>query len=248
MTSPRALLLAASLVASITGCNFILNPTHSDDVIRCKNATECERADVFAEVLAEGRTNASCDAPGSGGGGFTSSKTNQVCSLIDRTDVSCDPTIYMAGPFYDAWASADFNKEVYTACTGAMKGSLGCPPTDSGSCTAPLKKNALGFCDDGKGVNPLYGFTTEDQIGQDVKDQHCRSYFCSEEFVCNNTGSSPKCARCDPDAKVGEGGCGELAFGGKRSTVYQDDATLADKCLDVANADKTVFGAPVTAP
>ncbi len=243
-----ALALAFGLLSTATGCNFILNPANSDEVIRCKNATECERDSYFAKSLATKRTDASCDAPGSGGGGFTSSKTNQVCSIIDRTDVSCDPTILMKGKFYDAWEQAMMNAGAYTDCPGAMKGSLGCAAKDSGGCNAGLSKNELGVCDDPKSPNPLYNYKSEDLFGQDVKDQHCRSYFCSDEFVCSNAGSSPKCVRCDPDAEIGQGGCGELALAGKRSTVYQSEAQLKDVCLDAADPEATVFGDAVAAP
>ena len=50
-----------------TGCNFILNPANSDEVIRCKNTTECEQEKFFFEVLNTNRVDAACSAPGGGG-------------------------------------------------------------------------------------------------------------------------------------------------------------------------------------
>ena len=66
---------AAILTATFagTGCNFILNPANSDEVVRCKNTTECEQEEKFFEVLGTNRVDAACSAPGGGGGGFTSS-------------------------------------------------------------------------------------------------------------------------------------------------------------------------------
>ena len=46
--------------------------------------------EVFADVLATERVDASCKAPASGPGGFTSAKNNLVCSTVDKASVSCD--------------------------------------------------------------------------------------------------------------------------------------------------------------
>lgn len=228
-----------------TGCNFILNPANSDEVIRCKNTTECEGESFFFEALNTNRVDAACAAPGSGGGGFTSSKTNQVCSVVDKVSVSCDPAVFMKGPFFDAWERANANKAAYVACPADKAGTLGCAPTFNGTCTAPLEVNSYGLCDDGSGL-PLFPATAE-LFGQDVKDQHCRSYFCDDAFVCN--AKTNKCIRCDPakDAlsDLGQGACGDQALQGKRSTVYQSAETLESACLDASDVEMTAFGPPV---
>lgn len=229
-----------------TGCNFILNPANSDEVIRCKNTSECERESFFAEALNTERVDASCGAPASGGGDISSSKTNQVCSVVDRASVSCDPSVFSKGPFYDAWERANTNKAAYVPCSGEKLGTFGCAPTFNGSCTAPLKVNGYGVCDDGSGPD-LFPAGDPELFGQDVKDQHCRSFFCDADFVCN--GKTNKCIRCDPDKDtvddLGQGACGDLALQGVRSTVYQSDEDLTGECLDASNIDLTMFGPPV---
>ena len=240
---------AAILTATFagTGCNFILNPANSDEVVRCKKTTEWEPEAKIFEVLGSNRVDAACSAPGGGGGGFTSSKTNQVCSVVDKASVSCDPAVFMKGPFYDAWERANTNKAAYAVCPADKLGTLGCAPTFSGSCSAGLEVNNFGVCDDGAGL-PLFPASDPELFGQDVKDQHCRSYFCDESFVCN--GKTNKCIRCDPDkdavGDLGQGACGEQALQGKRSTVYKSATELEDSCPDSSDAEMTVFGPPVT--
>jgi hypothetical protein len=237
--APLALFLA-------TGCNFIFNPANSDDVIRCKNTTECEKEEIFFDALNTERLDAACASPAGGGGSFTSSKTNQVCSVVDKASVSCATEMLPASDFADAVEAADANKIVYAACTGPDNGTLGCPPKTDGNCVAPLEPNEYGVCDDGDGL-PLFP-RSDLLLLQDVKDQHCRSYFCDDSFVCNNKTS--KCVRCDPDLKVdgvGQGACGELALKGARSTVYQPNATLTKECPDVSKFEATKFGPVVVA-
>ena len=239
---------AASVIATLigTGCNFIFNPENSDEVIRCKNTTECEQESYFFERLGTDRFDANCSAPGGAGGDFTSSKTNQVCSVVDKASVSCDPAVFAKGPFFEAWERAMANAAAYTACSGDQLGTLGCAPTFSGTCSTGLSVNGYGVCDDDMGM-PVYAGSDPDLFGQDVKDQHCRSYFCDESFVCN--GRTNKCIRCDESkdaiGDVGQGACGELAIQGQRSTVYQDDATLEKACLETSDAEMTAFGKPV---
>jgi hypothetical protein len=228
-----------------TGCNFILNPERYDDVIRCKNTSECEGESYFFDALNTERVDASCAAPGSGGGGFTSSKTNQVCSVVDKASVSCDPAVFMKGPFYDAWERANTNKAAYVPCSGDKLGTFGCAPTFNGTCANGLEVNDYGVCDDGSGL-PLFP-ASDELFGQDVKDQHCRSYFCDDAFVCN--GRTNKCIRCDPSkdtvGDLGQGACGDLALQGVRSTVYQSKGDLESMCPDASDVEMTVFGPPV---
>lgn len=250
MTSSRARLLSypvgfmlVSLFAS-AGCNFILNPANSDEVIRCKNTTECEKEDFFIAELRNERTDAACGAPG-GGGGFTTSKTNQVCSLVDKASVSCGTETLPAGDFSDAVDAANKNV-VYAVCVGDKKGTLGCAPLNNGTCAGGLTVNDFGACDDGMG-QPLISASADLKL-QDVQDQQCRSYFCDESFVCNRKTS--KCVRCDDSfgvEKIGEGACGDLAINGARSTVYLSQKQLVDECPDTSKFETTQFGPPVAA-
>lgn len=240
--------VAATVIATVlgTGCNFIFNPDNSDEVIRCKNTTECESEPYFFAALGTERVDANCSAPGGAGGDFTSSKTNQVCSVVDKASVSCDPAVFSKGPFYDAWERAMANAAAYTACSGAQLGTLGCAPTFNGACSGGLTVNGYGVCDDGSG-QPLYAGSDPDLFGQDVKDQHCRSYFCDDAFVCNS--GTNKCIRCDESkdavGDLGKGACGDLAIQGQRSTVYQPADLLEDACLESSDAEMTAFGKPV---
>lgn len=253
MTSSRARLLSSpvglvllSLFAA-TGCNFILNPANSDDVIRCKNTTECEKESFFIEELRKDRTDASCGAPG-GQSGFATSKENQVCSLVDKASISCAIDNLPAGDFADAIEAAKKNGEVYTACPSDKKGTLGCPPTNSGTCSNGLKLNEFSTCDDGQGSNPLIAPDISRKFF-DVQDQHCRSYFCDDSFVCNT--KTTKCTRCDDElgAKgIGVGACGDLALAGARSTVYFSQDKLEMECPDTSKYSDTRFGPVVIAP
>lgn len=241
MPSPRALIVvvaAAGLLSS--GCNFIFNPAKSDDVIRCKNVTECETNDLFADVLATERIDASCKAPNVGGG-ITSSKNNLVCSTVDKASVSCDAALFPEDtPLFTAFNSTAEN--IYAmSCTADKKGTNGCPSLN-GNCDSGDAPNQFDVCDDGSGKYPFADPTTA-PARQDVLDQHCRSYFCDDSFVCSNN----KCVRCDDDddAVPGEGACADLALFGKRSSIYTD---VEDQCPDASDVDETKFGAVVEAP
>lgn len=244
MTSSRARIpsLLAGL-ALFTGCNFIFNPAKSDDVIRCKNTTECEKEAVFFDALNTNRLDASCAAPSGGGNDFASSKTNQVCSIVDKASVSCGVEGLPASDF--ATRVEEANKSVYAACPSDLKGSLGCAEKTGGGCNDGLEVNVFGVCDDGEGL-PYFPYSEGLDL-QDIKDQHCRSYFCDESFVCNNG----KCSRCvdaeDGDAGPGTGACGQLALSIGPSPVYLSQDKLEDGCQDASIAEETKFG-PVGEP
>lgn len=233
----RVLAVPALLATVFSGgCNFIFNPANSDDIVRCKNTIECEKEEVFFEALNTERLDAQCSSPG-GSATFGTSKTNQVCAIVDKASVSCGTDMLPAGNYADAVDAATKNKAVYTSCPNDKLGSLGCKPKSNDVCDAGLKKSDHGLCDDDKG-QPLYEASAAFFL-QDVKDQQCRSYFCSDEFVCNKTN---KCIRCDPDKKPGEGGCGDLALNGARSTVLQTQKQLDDACPASSSFEGTEFG------
>jgi two-component system NtrC family sensor kinase len=243
MPSHRALVVVAA-AGLLSGCNFIFNPANSDDVIRCKNATECEQDDLFAEVLSTKRVDAACKAPQSGSGNFTAAKNNLVCSVIDKASVSCDIAAFDATtPVNMAYEEAmEKSTSLYNSpCTDKL-GTLGCPPK-AGACDVG-EVNDFEVCDDGSGKFPLFAPNAE-LFGQDIADQHCRSYFCDDNFVCNR---NKQCVRCDDSDDIddlGDGACAEMAVNGKVSTIYIDNDCDEG---DVSNADKTQFGEVVVPP
>jgi hypothetical protein len=247
MTSSRARfqslsagLVCASLLVS-TGCNFIFNPAKSDDVIRCKNTTECEKEAVFFDALNTNRLDAACAAPSGGGNDFASSKTNQVCSIVDKASVSCGVEGLPASEFATRVEEAGMNTGVYGSCPTDLKGSLGCEEKTGGGCNDGLEANVFGVCDDGEGL-PYYPYAEGLDL-QDIKDQHCRSYFCDESFVCNNG----KCSRCvdaedSEDVAPGQGACGQLALSIGPSPVYLSQDKLEDGCQEASISEETKFG------
>lgn len=256
----RASLVASALLALLPGCNFIFNPD-GDGVIRCDNPDDCD-GPLF-DALADQRGQAACGAAGGGGSDFNTSVNNKVCSVVDNEAVSCNPEVLVGstGPIGKALTDADKQLDAYDPCTSDRFGTLGCPPKD-------------GACSEGK-PRTYTSITGEDAISVDLKgterticapdgvaavepnkvlerwdvvDQHCRSYFCDESFVCaRGKGSADyKCRRCDPDLPYGAGGCGELYMYGKLSSVYVEVG--GDACEDRADADKTDFGPVVKVP
>lgn len=246
MPSPRALVVVVA-AGLLSACNFIFNPDNSDEVTRCKNATECENVDKFRDILLNERTDATCKAPSSGSGNFTAAKNNLVCSIVDKASVSCDADRFPEeAPLRVAFEAAKAESSLYTSpCTSETNGQVGCPPK-AGAC-AKGKPNEFGICDDDSGKHPLYPPTG--LVAQDVLDQHCRSYFCSDDFVCNKNKQCVRCSDLDDDEtdRIGNGGCIDFAMAGKRSTIYTDVDN--DACQDEpASANETKFGTVVVAP
>jgi hypothetical protein len=252
--------LAVTALASLFACNFILNPD-GDGIIRCDNPDDCDVP--LSAALADDRGQSRCAAAGGGGGGFTQSQDNKVCSVVDKEDVPCNPASYENNdtvPVAKTYNEA-IGQGVYTACAPEDFGKAGCAP-NGGSCDAGLEVRtyqALSGDKDNpdvteqkvcapKGV-PAVGANGA-LVGFDVLDQHCRSYFCDDAFVCDRgsgTSSGWRCVRCDPDAAYGNGGCGTMYLRGAPSTVYTADLG-GDACADVAGGDKTNFGPVVEAP
>ncbi|HEY8375078.1 MAG TPA: hypothetical protein VIK91_01260 [Nannocystis sp.] len=241
--------LALSALVALPGCNFILNP-EGDGVLRCDNADECDVP--LAEYLADGRGQSRCDNAGGGPGSFTQGQDNKVCSVVDKEDVSCNPEAYPEGtPLHDKYvkaAASDVAALIYAECDD---GSEGCKPA-GGACQAGLVKRTyktlyasssskdpevqeVTICakEGSDAVGPNLGIR-----GLDVLDQHCRSYFCDEDFVCNlGNPSGARCIRCDPNKPYGQGGCGTMYLRGARSSVYVDA-----ECPAKADAENTAIG------
>lgn len=241
--------LAAAFTAAL-GCNFILNPEHSDDILRCGNAIDCEGFDVIASAVASDRLQAKCDAPGGDNAGdISQANENQVCSVVDK-EVSCAMKSYGGTedegnpgsdrPYVQTYTEAISKSGLYVACAQENMGLQGCKPMN-GLCLNGLQQNANGVCDVPGADLPAYEASAEVK-GQDVRDQFCRSYFCDDQFACSHEGNNYFCRRCDASKPIGEGGCGDLYFNAARSTVYVDGS-----CPSRSEVDKTEFG-PVPTP
>lgn len=255
------LLLRASFVASVVlasaGCNFIFNPD-GDGVLRCDNADDCD-APLF-DALSDQRGQSACGG-GQGSSNFNQTQTGKVCSVVDREDVSCDPNA-AKGKFLEALTAAQTVADggTYKACLSGQKGTLGCPPLSSGTCTQGTPRSytsLVGEADtpsiDQRMICAPDGVTDavepNDALARwDVLDQHCRSYFCDESFVCakGKGAAAFRCMRCDPDKAYGDGGCGTMVIQGAVSSVYTADLGGA-ACEQTASVEQTDFG-PVVQP
>jgi hypothetical protein len=255
----RVSLVASALLAFLPACNFIFNPD-GDGVIRCDNADDCDAP--LQAALSDKRGQSACGAAGGGGSDFNQSVDNKVCSIVDREDVSCNPEVLIArtGTIAKVLEDAAKQADSYDACTSDRFGTLGCPPA-GGTCTQGVVRTYTSVTGNDAASADQSG--TERKIcapdgvaavepngaleSWDVLDQHCRSFFCDESFVCSRGKGSAdyKCRRCDPELPYGAGGCGTMFIYGAASTVYVDGT-----CLETANADETEFGpvVPMQAP
>jgi len=259
---PIRSLVASALFAVVAslGCNFIMNPD-GDGIFRCDNPDDCDVP--LQSALSDDRGQSRCAAGGGGGGGFTQSQDNKVCSIVDKEDVSCNPSVFMGveNEVDKAYAAAVKQAGAYASCLVEDYGTAGCPPNGS-TCNAGLEvrtyQSLSGDADNpeqseqkvcaAKGVDVVAPNSATRYF--DVLDQHCRSYFCDDAFVCNRgsgTSSGWRCVRCDPEKAYGNGGCGTMYMQGAPSTVYTKDLG-GDTCESTADFDKTDFGPPVQAP
>ena len=219
---------------SIVSCTAILAPR--DDVQRCGSADDCKPTQDNRYIAVCKFDDANTD--------LDTSEVSKVCVADFKPDVGCDPDAYQEmtyGLAHDSLAVASrYAGEMGMTCAD-LGGVLGCPPDQAtGTCAEGLTRNdETGLCDDGSGL--VYNATSNaDLLGQDVKDQFCRSFFCDDRFVCNENN---RCAMCDPDAPVGQGGCGEIYISGTPSCVYQDQTALDSTCAGSdAATDDVMFG------
>lgn len=251
--------VASALLLSASGCNFIFNPD-GDGVLRCDNADDCD-APLY-DALSDQRGQSACGG-GQGSSNFNETQTGKVCSVIDKEDVSCDPN-GARGNFLAAAEAAQVVADAgtYKPCLSGQKGTLGCPPLSSGTCMqgtprtytalvakgtdTPVAEERMICAPDGvaDAVEPNDGLAR-----WDVLDQHCRSYFCDEDFVCarGKGAAAYHCVRCDPKKPYGDGGCGTMILQGAVSTMYTADLG-GSVCEATADTEKTDFGTPVAAP
>ncbi len=201
---PRLLVLA--LFAGATGaCSAILPPDEKDDgVNRCNTSNDCPE-------FSDNRLQAACvEGEGQEGG-------DKVCVADFKSDLRCDPD-QLAGdhPLVVKYAEITALQGVYLGCE-EQTGELMCRPIPGSGCNQGLDL-VDGRCVDGS-LNPKPVVPSADNKGQDVLDQYCRWYFCSDDFVCGETGF---CVPCSNNANFGTGGCGEIYIGSEPSSIYKE--------------------------
>ncbi len=229
-----ALLALGVAVPSTVSCTAIFAPR--DDVQRCGSGDDCEATGDarYVSQCVFDEDNLDLDT----------SQTMKICVAAFNGQIGCDPVAQNNDPvgmtYENLTGSGTFYSPMGMTCAD-LGGVMGCPPLPGEQCLNGLEQNEDGICSDGSGT--VYSTTVNSEFaGQDVLDQHCRSFFCDESFVCDQ--ESFKCVPCDPDGEFGRGGCGELYIGGEKSCVYQDAAALAASCAEPSSdASKVEFGA-----
>jgi hypothetical protein len=226
---PAVLALAlASLAATSVSCTAILAPR--DDVQRCGTAEDCDPTgdERYVPVCKFDDGNLDLD----------SAQVDKICVAGFKASVGCNPGSYTVPghPFATAFDElGDIAR--YAACTADQLGTRGCLPMN-GTCAEGFAVNDVGVCDDRDDATPKAVLAdSEELVGQDVRDQFCRSFFCDDTFVCDT--DTNFCVPCDPDELYGEGGCGEIWIAGARSCAYEDGDACAG--ADVSDED-VVFG------
>jgi hypothetical protein len=223
---PAVLALAlVSLAAFGVSCTAILAPR--DDVQRCGTADDCDPTgdNRYVPVCKFDDANLDLDAL----------SVEKICVADFKPSVGCDPGSYTNPEHPFSVANTELGvASRYDVCDAATQlGTRGCPPA-GGSCNEGLVENVVGLCDDTDEDTPMVvQADTEELVGQDVRDQFCRSFFCDDRFVCDP--GSNFCVLCDPDEVYGEGGCGEIWVAGERSCVYDvdcdDDPDVTDESV-----------------
>jgi len=223
-----ALAVAALGAISSVSCTAILAPR--DDVQRCGTADDCEPTgdNRYVPVCRFAEDTE-----------VESLEVDKICVADFKPSVGCNPES-ITNPEHPYRVAFDElgDSARYAVCNSETQlGTRGCPP-QGGGCQGDLAVNDAGLCDDTDPNTPMVvQAETEELIGQDVRDQFCRSFFCDDRFVCDS--GSNVCVLCDPDEPYGEGGCGEIWIAGARSCVYED----GDECVGADVTDETVtFG------
>lgn len=220
-------LALASLGAFSVSCTAILAPR--DDVQRCGTADDCEPTgdNRYVPVCKFDEENLDLD----------SSQVDKICVADFKASVGCNPGSYTnpEHPFAIAFEElGDVSR--YAVCTAEQLGTRGCLPMN-GTCGQGLAVNPVGLCDDENPDTPMaVQADTEELVGQDVRDQFCRSFFCDDRFVCDP--DTNFCVVCDPEQDYGEGGCGEIWIAGVRSCAYDNDECVGEDVTD----DDVAFG------
>ena len=212
-------------------CTLILEP--DDAVNRCGSPDDCPST-------GDNRYVAECRFdPGSD---LDSTEVDKVCVAAFKV-ISCNPMDYPGeggepSPFQAAFADAESFEHL--ALCADTPGALGCPPEQGAGCNEGLEVRD-GLCQQ-PGATAVYGrgrFPDTALPGQDVLDQFCRSFFCTDEWVCDTDDFT--CVRCNDDDPYGQGGCGAVVSENQLSCYYTPN--LGEVC-DGPDADvmMPVFG------
>lgn len=226
---PAAIALAlATFTLFGSSCTAIFAPR--DDVQRCSTAEDCDPTgdNRYTPLCKFDDANLDLD----------SSQVDKICVADFKASIGCDPATYTVPdhPYRIAFDELGDSAR-YVVCDEMTRGQQGCLPMTGGACADGLSVSDLGVCDDDDPNTPkAYRADTQELLGQDVRDQFCRSFFCDDRFVCD--GDSNFCVICDDDEVLGEGGCGEIYISGVPSCAYDDDSCVG---ADVKTED-TSFG------
>lgn len=218
-----------------TACSLILKP--DDKVERCGTADDCSPTgdERYVPICKFDEENTDLD----------STKIDKIC-VADFKSIGCDPDQYTGQSMSNGFKEAFENDAcVDLGCDDANLGKIGCPAPSGGGCDSGLDLED-GYCVDPDADQPVItiGFVADNDLdGQHVKDQFCKSYFCDDTFVCDNSIDS-KCRPCDPDKPYGEGGCGLVYSNGAPARIYVLGEDLEDDCggSNVSADDEAVFG------
>jgi hypothetical protein len=216
-------------MSAVLGCTVILTPR--DDVERCGTADDCA-------PTGDERYVSECRFDPANVDQIDSTEVDKICVATFRT-INCDPMGYGGAggahpfPMFDMDVGSGLPTRYNCDETPGVRG---CPPGEDG-CGEGLVQRDDGVCDASADPDVPAIRPSPDVAGQDVRDQFCRSFFCEDDFVCDTSGSSATCVRCDPDLPFGEGGCGEVYIAGAPSCVYVGGSALESGC---AGSDATV--------
>lgn len=215
--------------ASGLACTAIFKPR--DSVQRCGSADDCDATgdNRYDAVCRFDPDNVDLD----------STKVDKICVADFKVNIGCNPDNYTLPehPFTEAIKDC----RGPAACDMDKWGTLGCVPVEDGGCLNGLDiQNNI--CVDNDSDERIV--SSQSFVGQDVKDQFCKSFFCDDTFVCDASDEERQlCVRCDPDKGFGEGGCGLLYKNGAPSPIYVlGDDLDADCAHDKADVDEPLFG------
>lgn len=212
----RSLAVLAPLWLGAAACSVLLDPEKYDDVARCRYDADCPASEDprYALVCTVSEKYAKPDFP-------------KICAPVPA--LSCAPDDYAGGSTLRIGLrdAEDRPQHYLDRCdeTGPVQG---CSPED-GECFEGLARDpASGRCDDANPDTPPAVSPQPSVAGQDVLDQFCRSAFCNPHFTCDR--GTDTCVVCTLGLGIGQGGCGDLYPGGKRSPIYLDDDAIFDAC------------------
>ncbi|TPV95880.1 MAG: hypothetical protein B7733_07660 [Myxococcales bacterium FL481] len=203
MSRAAALFSVLSLSLGSLACSLTVPGDEQDGVVRCQNVQECP-------APSRGDLEAVCNW-----GPSQDQSSPRVC-WEDYKSETCGDNARNLDLQRDVKAAME--GDALPGCSDDTAGEPSCPPKD-GECNDDQSPQD-GVCPgpDGEAAREA----SDELKGRDISDQFCRSFFCSEDWVCGAVGSTPVCVPCDPEAPVGEGGCGKIYSAGKLAPGYAD--------------------------